>query len=108
MTFQTNTMTVATAIGLSIAVIGGVQAAEEPMDLARWSNNVDLNNGWRAEQLYGMSVYGEDGEQVGDVRNIIIGPDNKVTNLIIEFRRTSRYRRHALEGGLGQDFHRRR
>lgn len=43
-----------------------------------------LKGAWSAEQMQDSAVYGEDGEQVGEVQSIIIGPDDKAQRIIVE------------------------
>lgn len=55
-----------------------------------------LEGAWRAERLLEADVYGPDGDEVGEVENIYIGPDGKIHRVLIE----------TEEGflGLGEQF----
>lgn len=40
--------------------------------------------GWTAEQLFEQPVYGANGEEAGEVENLLIGPDGELRALIVE------------------------
>lgn len=42
-----------------------------------------LYKGWRAAALLDEDVYGPKGEQLGEVENILVGPDGKITALVV-------------------------
>jgi sporulation protein YlmC with PRC-barrel domain len=43
-----------------------------------------LYKGWRAEALLGEDVYGPRGEQIGEVENILVGADGRITGIVVE------------------------
>jgi sporulation protein YlmC with PRC-barrel domain len=54
------------------------------MDLSDWDSE-RLAGSWQADELIEEAdVYGPNGEEVGEVEDIIIGPDNKVVSVIVE------------------------
>jgi sporulation protein YlmC with PRC-barrel domain len=55
------------------------------MALHDW-NYEDLyqEGSWSAEQLFDAEVYGSEGEEIGDVENIVIGTNGSVQSLILE------------------------
>ncbi|UEM01816.1 PRC-barrel domain-containing protein [Skermanella rosea] len=54
------------------------------IDLGQWEYEELYRSGWRAEQLIGANVIGQSGEEIGDVENIMIGPEGKVLSIIAE------------------------
>lgn len=55
----------------------------EVVSLVEWDYD-DLRGGWRAEQAIGMDVLGADGERIGEIDNLIVGPDGVVRSAVIE------------------------
>jgi len=43
-----------------------------------------LYSGWLARSLLGQKVYGRDGNQIGEVQDILFGPDARVAAIIVE------------------------
>lgn len=43
----------------------------------------DLSGGWAAGRVIGTGVYARDGEEIGRVENIVIGPDDRVQSVAI-------------------------
>jgi sporulation protein YlmC with PRC-barrel domain len=43
----------------------------------------DLSGGWAAGRVIGTGVYSRDGEEIGRVENIVIGPDDRVRSVAI-------------------------
>ncbi len=60
------------------------QDQQQIQTLAAWRYHDLYDTGWRAESLLGADVYGPGGEEIGEVENILIGPDNRITSLIVE------------------------
>jgi sporulation protein YlmC with PRC-barrel domain len=58
-------------------------SSQSAVDITTW-DQAALYNGWSANALLGKTVQGEDGEEIGEVENIIVGPDNKVQKIIVE------------------------
>lgn len=44
----------------------------------------ELYKGWLAGELIGQDVYGRNGEQLGEVREILVGGDGKVVAIVVE------------------------
>ena len=73
-----------TTTAFAILALGaGTAAAQNSMDLAAW-NDEDLTGTWRATEMTDTPVYGETGEDIGEVANLIVGPDNKVQAIVVE------------------------
>ena len=77
---------VTASAALVLLILTSAQAATdgEPLDLSVWDDEIKLEDGWRARDLYGIEVMGADDEQIGDIRNIIIGPEGNIKSVIIE------------------------
>lgn len=57
----------------------------EVVPLSEWSYDDIYQNGVSAEDfIYEMDVVGEDGEEIGTVEDILIGPDGKVLSIIAQ------------------------
>ena len=54
------------------------------IDLRQWDYGELYKSGWRAGSLIGADVIGKAGEEIGNVENIMIGPDGKVLSIIAE------------------------
>ena len=70
-----------TVSGKAPAPIAGEQTR---IDLGEWDYEELYRSGWRAGQLIGANVIGQSGEEIGNVENIMIGPDGKVLSIIAE------------------------
>jgi sporulation protein YlmC with PRC-barrel domain len=80
---RTMTLSVA-AVALAVATSPiSPSLAADVVDLEMW-NAEDLHDGWRASSMTDVAVYGEDGEDIGEVANIIVGPDDQVQSIIVE------------------------
>lgn len=96
-------ITTAIALALSVSAIGAASAAEQEqkqatdqqqaaksgqqgdkIDLVAWQQAEQYQDGWTAEQLFGTPVYGVQGEDVGEIENIIVGSDGKIEKIIVE------------------------
>ncbi|WP_291863258.1 PRC-barrel domain-containing protein [Bradyrhizobium sp.] len=81
---------VATAL-LSVAVFGGPAYAQtaQPADRAapaattNAGSNMMLKGNWRASKLMGLDVYNEANEKLGDINELILGKDGKVSAVVI-------------------------
>lgn len=73
------------ALGLATAVLHLGPAAAQPVvvDLKEW-DQADLRRGWSAEALLEHDVYGPDGNEIGEVEDILIGSDDEVRAIIVE------------------------
>ena len=77
-------ITTATALALSAAPLAMAHAQQgEKIDIALW-NQTDLYDGWTAEQLYDTQVIGITGEDIGEIENLVINADGRVTDIIVE------------------------
>lgn len=82
-----------TAIALVLAVPGVAPASAESqqttgdgdkIDIVTWAQEDLYTEGWTAEQLFDQEVYGETGEEAGEVEDLIIGPDGALQAAIVE------------------------
>lgn len=81
MRLRTITMT---AIGIGVLAASAPGAmAQNAMDLGGWDTE-SLQGTWRATEMTDTPVYGESGEDIGEVSNVVVGPDNKVKSIIVE------------------------
>ena len=93
---------ITTAIALALSV-GPVSAAEQEqkqaadqqeaaqteqqngkIDLITWWQAEEYKDGWTAQQLFGTPVYGANGEEVGEVENLVVSADGKIEKIIVE------------------------
>jgi sporulation protein YlmC with PRC-barrel domain len=58
-------------------------SSQAGVDITTWDQKA-LYEGWSAEALLNTPVRGEDGEEIGEVENIIVGPDGKVQKIVVE------------------------
>ncbi|MDX1655335.1 MAG: PRC-barrel domain-containing protein, partial [Candidatus Competibacteraceae bacterium] len=74
-------------LGLSLPILATAQTAEGPgqqyISLTDWDTGI-LYQGWRAENLIDTEVQGIGGEEIGEVEDILFGPDGNVVGVIIE------------------------
>ena len=66
------------------AATAGTASDIEVVSPAGWNYDQLYADGWRGEELIDTAVYGPTGEQIGEVENVIIGPDNKILSIIAE------------------------
>lgn len=74
------------AVGVVGALAGGAQTAsfaQEVVPLAEW-NERDMQPGWSAEQMINLPVRSSGGEEIGEVENLLIGPEGDVQRVILE------------------------
>ena len=57
--------------------------AQEAIDLSQWDTEA-LYQGWRAEELMDTEVRGTAGEELGEVEDILFGPEGEVVAVIVE------------------------
>ena len=60
------------------------QAAEPPPELTRWSASRLYRNSWSAEEMIGTEVRGNRNEQIGEVKDIIVGSDGTIDKVLVE------------------------
>lgn len=74
-------------IGMSTGVLALLAAtpatAQEMVDLKDWDQS-KLYDGWSAEALFDTPVYGVEGEDIGEVENLIVDADGKVEAIVVE------------------------
>jgi sporulation protein YlmC with PRC-barrel domain len=61
-----------------------VRVGGEVVDLRTWNYDRLYADGWRAEELIDADVYGLQGEEIGEVENIIVGTDNRIRSIVVE------------------------
>lgn len=74
--------TAVAAISL-VGLSGGSALAQEVMDLEAW-DAAELQGSWRATEMTDAAVYGANGEDIGEVSSVIVGPDNRVKSIVVE------------------------
>ncbi|HEV7369240.1 PRC-barrel domain-containing protein [Arenibaculum sp.] len=84
-------LTAAAVAALAHPAIASAQATPEPIDdtevvtLTEWEYDPLYAEGWSAEQFIDdMAVYGPTGEEIGDVENLVVGPDGNILSVIAE------------------------
>ena len=55
-----------------------------PTPLADWNYGEVAGDGWSVIQLLESDVYGAEGEDLGDVEDVVFGPDGQVISLVAE------------------------
>lgn len=70
---------------ISAAAVQTTTAATPPnvVDLQKWDTST-LATGWSAEALLGDDVYGPDGNEIGEIEDILVGSDNQIEAVIVE------------------------
>lgn len=53
-------------------------------DLSAWSYDPLYANAWRVDRLIDADVYSEDGEEIGEVEDILMAPDGTLTGIVVE------------------------
>jgi sporulation protein YlmC with PRC-barrel domain len=73
------------ALGLSLAVAMPAHAQQEDAgaELEGW-NYAPLYEGWRASVLSDADAYNQDGEAIGEVEDLIFGPDGTLRKFVVE------------------------
>ena len=82
-TLAGQTMTAAedtTAVGVE----GGYLEGLEIVNLTAWQYDPLYTEGWRADWLLDNDVLGPTGEEIGEVEDLIIGPDGRILSLVAE------------------------
>jgi sporulation protein YlmC with PRC-barrel domain len=71
-------------VGFLVEFCGGPVHAQGKFDLEDWDYD-ELRTGWSVERLTeAAEVVDPDGEKVGEVEDLIAGPDGKIRKLVIE------------------------
>lgn len=72
------------ALGLAAALQpAAAQSKPDIADLKTWDRSA-LAKGWSARALLDHDVYGPGGKKIGDVEDILVGPDNKIRGIVVE------------------------
>lgn len=80
------------AAALPVSILGTADRAsaetrtassEEVVDLTTWDYGA-LTKGWGAEELLDTTVRGADGEEMGEVENILVNAEGNVEKIIVE------------------------
>lgn len=73
-------------LGTDVAAetIGDPLEGAEVVSLAGWGYDELYAEGWRAEWLLDSDVYGPEGEEIGEVEDIIVGPDGNILSVVAE------------------------
>lgn len=61
----------------------GAAPAPNVVDLSTW-DRTNAQNGWSAEELLDWDVYGPTGDEIGEVEDILVGPDGRIQAIIVE------------------------
>lgn len=96
-------ITTAIALALAVSAGGPLGAAEEEqkqgsgqqqaaqggqkddkIDLVSWRQAEEYEGGWTAQQLFDTPVYGADGNDIGEIENLIISTEGKIEKIIVE------------------------
>lgn len=83
-----NTVKLMAIAGFASALaVTGAQAQSDStstkVDIKAWSDSMPAG-GWRARSLLGVAVKGEGGDDLGDIRNIVVGPNGQIQSVIVE------------------------
>ena len=60
------------------------QNSNGKIDLVTWSQRDLYNNDWTAKQLFDKEVDGQNGDQAGEVENLLIGPNGQIKSVIVD------------------------
>ncbi|MET4700448.1 sporulation protein YlmC with PRC-barrel domain [Constrictibacter sp. MBR-5] len=74
----------ASALALAFAAAPALSAPNikgDKVDIRTWDTTA-FSNGWSVDRLIGTDVRGPGGEEIGEVENLILGPDNRVRKLV--------------------------
>lgn len=61
----------------------GPLASAKTVSLDRWTYDELYRNGWRADELIDTRAYGANGNEIGEVENILIGPDGNIRSIVV-------------------------
>jgi sporulation protein YlmC with PRC-barrel domain len=56
----------------------------EKVDVVAWSEEQNFDNGWTAEQMMGTEVQGQNGEDIGEIENLIVGAGGQIQKVVVE------------------------
>jgi sporulation protein YlmC with PRC-barrel domain len=66
------------------AVLAQEQSGERDFDITTWDYSYIYGQGLQADALLENDVYDQDGDEIGEVEDIIIGPDGQIRRLVVE------------------------
>ena len=72
------------ALALALGTAAATASAQDVVPLDRWNDERSYAEGWSADQVIDLDVKNAEGEDIGEVENIVIGPDGDVRGLILE------------------------
>jgi hypothetical protein len=75
--------TSAIALALAATPLAAGSAATGKIDITTW-NQADLYDGWTGQQLFDTEVRGSETDELGEIENLVISADGKVTKVIVE------------------------
>lgn len=52
--------------------------------LSTWSYDPLYADGWRSEEIWDAAVFGPEGQEIGEVENVLVGLDGKILSIIAE------------------------
>jgi len=72
------------AVTAAVVVASSAMAANsDAPDLSTW-NYGDVRDGWTASKIIDAEVRGTDGEQLGEIHNLVLGSDGQLKSAIVE------------------------
>ena len=78
------TRSLRTALALALGTAAAAASAQDVVPLAEWNEARSYVEGWSADQVIELEVRNAEGEDIGEVENIVIGPGGDVEGLILE------------------------
>ena len=72
------------AAALALGATAGTAAAQDAIDLDDYNESLAAEPGWSADQVTQLEVRNAEGESIGEVEDLVIGPDGNVAGLILE------------------------
>lgn len=71
-------------IGIAVTLAGPVAAQVPAPDYPSYKPAADVRNGYTAEDLRDAEVRGKNGKTIGDVKDLVIGPDGQLRRLLVD------------------------
>jgi len=72
-----------TAFPVALILLAAPTLAADEIDIRTWKLDEAGRSGWSVKKLIGTKAFGPNRKQVGEVENLIFGPDGKVRKLIV-------------------------
>jgi sporulation protein YlmC with PRC-barrel domain len=63
---------------------GYFQGEDDVVEITTWAYDALYADGWRADWALGTDVYGPTGDEIGELEDIVIGPDGNVLSIVAE------------------------